>query len=164
MIHYYYGYGKGKTSAAIGACLRAVNANKKCAVVQFHKDGRSGEIVQLKKLGVDIYACFEGVKFFKKMNDEEKTKLILCHNVNLKKVINGGYDFLVLDELGDALKNNAVDVALVNELLKFAECELIITGHKPLEILMESADYITDFICKTHPLKKGIKARKGIEY
>lgn len=164
MIHYYYGDGKGKTSAAIGACLRAVNANINCAIVQFHKDGSSGEIAQLKKLGVDIYTCFDGIKFFRLMNDEEKNKLISCHNNNLRKVIIVGYELIVFDELGDALINKAIDVSLIDELLKISECELIITGHKPVELFMQSADYITEFRCKAHPFKKGIKARKGIEY
>lgn len=164
MIHYYYGYGKGKTSAAAGACLRAVSAGRKCAVVQFHKDGSSGETVQLKRLGIDIYACFEGVGFFGQLNDEEKEKLISCHNDNLRKAADCGYDLIVLDELGDALSNNSVDVSLVEKLLKASGCELIITGHKPVELFMRSADYITEFRCEAHPFAKGIEARKGIEY
>lgn len=164
MIHYYYGDGKGKTSAAMGACLRALGAGMRCAVVQFHKDGSSGEIAQLKKLGADIYACSEGVKFFRKMSDEEKKALTVCHNDNLKAVMNGGYEFIVLDELGDAVKNGAVDTTPVEKLIRSEKCELIITGHTPVELLMKSADYITEFRCAAHPFAKGVKARRGIEY
>lgn len=164
MIHYYYGDGKGKTSAAMGACLRAVGAGMKCAVVQFHKDGSSGEIAPLKELGVDAYACSCGVKFFKQMNDDEKKSLTLCHNENMRSVLVGEYDFIILDELGDALKNSTVELTLVEELLGRKACEFIVTGHKPVELLMQHADYITEFKCEEHPFLRGVSARRGIEY
>ncbi len=75
MIHYYYGNGKGKTSAAAGACVRALGAGMRCAFVQFHKNGSSSEISLLEKLGADIYICPECTRFFSKMNDSEKAAL-----------------------------------------------------------------------------------------
>src|ERR1035438_8672141 len=36
-LHIYYGYGKGKTTCAIGLAIRALGAGKKVALVQFDK-------------------------------------------------------------------------------------------------------------------------------
>lgn len=165
MIHYYYGKGKGKTSAAVGSCIRAAGNGLRCAVVQFLKNGTSGEIKSLKKLGIDTFACdFEGVRFFSKMSSEEQAAVILAHNENLRRVIAGNYQLLVLDELGDAVQKHAVDSALVAAALVLPDTEIIITGHSRTEQFMQCAAYITEFQCIAHPYQKGIKARKGFEF
>ena len=160
MIHYYYGNGKGKTSAAAGACVRAIGNGMKCAFIQFHKNGSSGEITALKRLGVEVSAP-SAAKFMRDMTEDEINALTAEHNRLLAAVLNKGYDLIVLDELGDAVKFGTVDKALV-EKIKQEQGEVIITGHK--ESLFPYADYITEFCCIAHPYQKGITARKGIEY
>ena len=82
MIHYYYGNGKGKTSAAVGACLRAAGSGRRCAVIQFLKNGTSSEVAVLRQCGIDVFACdFEGVRFFSKMTETERENVIHAHNV-----------------------------------------------------------------------------------
>lgn len=41
MIHYYYGYGKGKTTGALGLGMRAHGAGMSILLVQFLKDSVS---------------------------------------------------------------------------------------------------------------------------
>ena len=165
MIHYYYGDGKGKTSSANGALLRAAGSGMKCALVQFFKNGTSSEIEILKKSGADVYFCdFKNMRFFSKMTGEERAAVISSHNENLKKVLAADYDLIVLDEFGDAVLNNAADETLINEILSLSECEIIITGHATCDRILGVSDYITEFKCIAHPYQKGIKARKGIEF
>ena len=42
LIHIYYGDGKGKTTAAIGQCIRAAGAKKKILIYQFYKCNGKG--------------------------------------------------------------------------------------------------------------------------
>ena len=45
MIHVYYGDGKGKTTAAMGLALRMLAAGGRVVIVQYLKDGESGDLV-----------------------------------------------------------------------------------------------------------------------
>ena len=165
MVHYYFGNGKGKTSAAVGALLRAAGSGMRCAIIQFFKNGISSEIALLRDCGIDVYACtFQGVRFFKKMSQAEREQVVCDHNRNLERVIENKYQFIVLDELGDAVQKNAVNSALVERVLSIPDAEIIITGHKRSEYFMQTAAYITEFCCIAHPYQNGLAARKGIEY
>ena len=42
--------------------------------------------------------------------------------------------------------------------------EIVITGREPARIFTDNADYISEVNEVKHPYKKGISARKGIEY
>lgn len=165
MIHYYFGSGKGKTSAAVGACIRAAGSGMQCAIVQCFKNGSSSEILLMRKCGIAVFTCnFEGVRFFSKMTESERQDVIRSHNENLRRVIAGQYQMIVLDELGDAINKKAVDPELVKSILSLSETEIIITGHSRTEQLITCADYITEFQCIAHPYQNGLTARKGIEY
>ena len=50
MVHIYHGNGKGKTTAAVGAAVRAAGNNIPVVFCQFLKDGMSGEISVLEKI------------------------------------------------------------------------------------------------------------------
>ena len=47
MIQIYYGFGKGKTTAAIGQGMRAKGAGNTVTLVQFLKDNKSSEFASL---------------------------------------------------------------------------------------------------------------------
>ncbi len=163
MIHYYYGYGKGKTSAAAGACLRAAGSGMRCAFVQFLKNGTSGEVGILRKGIADVFDCGGKADFPSNMNDEQKAELRKVHDSNLRAAMAGGYDLIVLDELGDSIDCGLIDTGAVEKMLA-RPCELVITGHTATPQLMSRADYITEFRSISHPYDRGIAARKGIEY
>lgn len=51
MLHLYWGDGKGKTTAAMGLALRALGHGRRVVILQFLKDGSSGEIEMLRRCG-----------------------------------------------------------------------------------------------------------------
>ena len=70
LIHIYTGDGKGKTSAAVGACVRAAGHGWRILFVQFLKGSFTGELIPLEKLGVSVCRT-EDVK--KSLPDAGKT-------------------------------------------------------------------------------------------
>jgi len=171
LVHVYYGYGKGKTTAALGLCLRACGSGKKAVVVQFLKDTPSGEIKSLGCLeNVTLLRGKAGAMFVTDMTEEQKAETRRIHDENLKKALDlvrrGECDLLILDEAMDALQFDVLDEGLVRGLLenKPRELEVVITGHKPIGWVLDRADYITEMVKIRHPFDKGIPARKGIEF
>lgn len=177
MIQLYLGYGKGKTSAAVGAAIRMLGNGGKVLFVQFLKGNRTGEIEVLSdNENVKIIRLKKNYGFVSRMNDDDMRQLIEEHNCILKDVLefinNYKPDMVVLDELGDAITLNAINQDLINDFIEKiikiskekVQMEVIVTGHKEVDILVEAADYYTSFNKVKHPYDKGVKARKGIEY
>lgn len=154
MIHIYYGYGKGKTSSAVGAGMRAKGAGKSVFFVQFLKDNKSSE---LSVLPFDIFPAPESVPF----NPGPEYKEWVEKALNAVK--NCDSDVIILDEFLDVIPS-FVSVETALSVIDKAEREVIITGHKEVKELFEKADYLTFMDKIKHPYDKGVKARKGIEY
>lgn len=154
MIQIYYGNGKGKTTAAIGAGMRACGAGMHVGMVQFLKNNASNE---LKSVAFDIFEAPAQLPFHP---DKSYCKWVEAAVAWIKK---SKKDFIILDEFMDI-----IDVFLSEddaiELIDSLDCELVITGHKEHAGLFEKADYITCMMNQKHPFDKGIPARAGIEY
>lgn len=166
LIHLYYGNGKGKTTAAMGLALRGYNAGRKVVVVQFLKDGHSGEIEVLRSLGIKIYGGKAVEKFVFQMNEEEKAETKRLQNENLMSAIKDNADMLILDEVCAALESGTVDEDLVKQAVldKNEKSEVVMTGRNPAPWMKEEADYVTEMKLHKHPFEKGIMARKGVEF
>ena len=75
MIEIYHGNGKGQTTAAIGAAVRAAGHRVPVVFCQFLKDGMSGEISTLEKIpGVLVLLPEHCFGFTFRMTEEEKKK------------------------------------------------------------------------------------------
>ena len=170
-VHFYYGGGKGKTSAAMGLALRAAGRGIPVLVVQFLKDGSSGEVEMLKKLGVEVIALENLTGFTFQMTDAERDLCAAEHNRNLAKAAawcgeEGKRGLLVLDEIGSALAANMVDREALFRFLDDCKgkVEIVLTGHKPDEELLRRADYVTRMKKIRHPFDSGMAAREGVEF
>ena len=157
LIHLYTGDGKGKTTAAMGLALRALGSGLRVTVVQFLKDGRSGELEPLRRLGATVYTGRPGTKFVFQMNEAEKAEVRALQNAQLAEA---------LDEACAALRLGMVEENLLSRAVldRPEGREVVLTGRDPALWLMETADYITEMRCERHPYQKGIPARKGVEY
>lgn len=170
LVHIYCGDGKGKTTAAMGLALRAIGSGKRVLVVQFLKDGSSGEIAALRQFPtVNFLVNDEVTGFTFNMSEGEKLSCKDCHNRQLQKAIElcdgGEVDLLVLDEAIGAINGGVLDEEIVLNFLQNRpqNVEIALTGRNPSEAFMEIADYISEIKKLKHPFDKGISARTGIE-
>lgn len=165
LCHVYWGDGKGKTTAAMGLALRALGSGLRVTVVQFLKDGQSGELAPLRRLGAKVCSGTPGMKFVYQMTAKEKASACAEHTSLLEAALKEPCDMLVLDEACAACQFGMVEEAL----LKKAVCgrpqgmEVVLTGRQPVQWMLEAADYSTEMCCR-HPYEQGIAARKGVEF
>ena len=172
LTHFYYGSGKGKTTAALGLALRASGCGQNVVIVQFLKDWKCGELSSLTLMpNVTVFrGKSSGGTFFHELSESEKAATKIIHDNNLKKALElqekGQCDVLILDEAVDAYQLGALDAKMFEGLIenKPDTLELVITGHNPDARLLERADYITEMVKHKHPYDEGIPARKGIEF
>jgi cob(I)alamin adenosyltransferase len=169
LIHLYCGDGKGKTTAAIGLCIRAAGRGMRVGVAQFLKNGDSGELKILSDLkNVRIFPFLPDVKFTFAMSKAERSRAEKFYTelvAQIKSEING-LDLLILDEAADAV---AEDLISLDGLLNLIQSrppgtEIVVTGRKPQKELSGIADYISEIRNIRHPYQKGVPARKGIEW
>ncbi|NLT08055.1 MAG: cob(I)yrinic acid a,c-diamide adenosyltransferase [Ruminococcus sp.] len=170
MLQIYCGNGKGKTTASVGAAVRAAGAGLKTAFIQFLKSGTSSEIAMLERLpGITVLYASVCDKFTFQMNDEEKAEVRRCHDrllAHAGKLLSEGLDVLILDEFNAAYKLGLMDRTSAAELILSNKnnAEIIITGREPAPEFTEAADYISEIAAVKHPYENGTAARKGIEY
>lgn len=176
LTHAYIGNGKGKTTAAVGAAVRAIGYGWKVLFLQFMKEAKwpSGERISLKKLGVEVQVMGEG--FYKILNDrksEEQHKGAALHALDVarEKIFSGGYQLVVLDELGSAVEEKLLERKPVEKFLKdrrqdarAKNVHLIWTGHKKIPWMLKYADLVTEMKMEKHPYYRGIIATRGLDY
>lgn len=167
LMHIYCGDGKGKTTASIGLAVRASGSGMKVHFVQFMKGNYSSELNTLKSLpNITVERCDKNYGFTFNMSEDEKIALIKCHNRLIENAFNNKCDLLILDEFNTAYYCNLIDKKVADNLIlnKPEHLELVLTGRNPDKKFMDIADYISEINCLRHPYKKGVKARKGIEF
>ena len=167
LLHVYYGDGKGKTTAALGAALRACGCGLPVVVAQFLKDAPSGEVAALAQLpGAELLRC--GAGFSPGLSAAEDQTLRQNSSELLARAFDRAREagLLVLDEVLDACRLGFLEE---EELLRRIDSrppalELIVTGHAPICAVLDRADYITRMCKERHPYDRGLSARRGIEY
>ena len=167
-VHIYCGDGKGKTTCAMGLCVRAAGAGKKVLLHQFLKDNTSSERTIIDKLpGVTVMPGAKMDKFTFQMNEEELQALRESNDANLARLCDMAkdYDMLILDE-----SVYAMDMGLLSEdkLIEWLEkkpehLEVVMSGRNPSDRLKEHADYISEITKIKHPFDQGLSSRIGIE-
>ena len=174
LIQIYTGDGKGKTTAAIGLALRAAGWGKNVIIYQFLKPPalKLGERKALAKAKLPIKIIAIDVKWNmleqknKKTLEQIRNKIKqVCKKIQLtaKK---GKYDLIVLDEIIYCYSKKFVDKKTIEKIIKSKKqnIEIIMTGRGATNELVKLADLVTEMKEIKHPFKKGIKARKGIEF
>jgi cob(I)alamin adenosyltransferase len=172
LIIIYYGNGKGKTTAALGVALRAIGYHHNICMIQFIKgEWDYGELYSTNKLKPNFELIVTGKGFVGIIDDDHLIEEHIQSSKNAlkiakEKISSRKYNTIILDEVNYALKLNLISEEDVINLIKSKPIELniIMTGNYISDKILELADLVTEMKEIKHPYKKGIKAKKGIDY
>jgi cob(I)alamin adenosyltransferase len=169
LVQIFTGDGKGKTTAALGTALRALGHGLKVFVAVFMKgDYPYGEWEALATFPNTTIMRF-GFRDFTDPNHvkpEEREQAELALAAARRALVGGAYDLVILDEVNVASAWKLIKTDDVVSLIKDrpAHVELILTGRRADQRLMDAADLVTECVKVKHPYDKGTLARSGIEF
>lgn len=166
-VQVYTGDGKGKTTAALGLALRASGCGLRSYIGQFMKGQKYSE---LDALGNNPAISIEQYGDVRCIHREEVTPQHIEQGYNglaraLGVMLSGEYDIIVLDEANVAIWFGILDV---EDVLGFLDqrpenVEVIITGRRAPQELIDRADLVTEMREIKHYYVQGVDARLGIE-
>jgi cob(I)alamin adenosyltransferase len=166
------GYGKGKTTAALGIAVRACGHDMKVCIIQFMKgDLYAGEWDGVKKMSCQVELISTGKGFcgiqgnpypYKEHRENAQEAIRLVH----QKMESGQCEILVLDEINNALHLRLVDLEQVLEIIrrKPPTMHLVLTGRDAHPQIIELADTVSEIMEVKHAYRKGIEPQPGIDY
>lgn len=168
----YTGNGKGKTTAALGMCVRAVGYDWKICLIQFVKGSwKYGELKGMKRLEPNLELHVIGEGFVGIVDDKKEFSVHVAAaekglELAAAKVASAEYHLIILDELNVALKLGLVKRQDVERLLanRSEKQHLVITGRDAPDWLIDQADLVTEMAEIKHPYQSGILAQKGIDW
>ncbi len=165
------GYGKGKTTSALGMALRACGHGLRTCIIQFMKgDLYAGEWDAVKQLeGVELIATGKGfcgiqgnLYPFKehRANAQEAIRLVK------EKIASGRFNIVIMDEINNALHLKLVDLEQVLEILRSKPplLHLILTGRDAHPQVVDLADTVSEVREIKHAYRKDIEPQPGIDY
>ncbi|MBN2071958.1 MAG: cob(I)yrinic acid a,c-diamide adenosyltransferase [Candidatus Krumholzibacteriota bacterium] len=168
IIMLFTGNGKGKTTASLGAAMRAAGHNSRVFMIQFMKGRLYGELAAAEALD-NLTIEQHGRDEFVDPEDPEQIDIDLARGGwkrMLEVVEEGLFDMIILDEI-----NVAVSFGLIplEEVIRFLESrpedlDVILTGRYAPDELVELADTVTEMREIKHHYNQGVQMRKGIEF
>jgi cob(I)alamin adenosyltransferase len=161
------GNGKGKSTAAFGMALRAVGQGLTVLVIQFIKGKwKTGEMEAARHLGFELMPMGKGFTWESKNLEEDKALMRHAWNIGSEKILSGGYDLIILDEINYVLGYGYVSVEDVIRVLQTRpkHVHVVLTGRNAPEEIISIADCVTEMRDIKHPYRNGIPAQKGIDY
>lgn len=151
IVQVYYGPGKGKTTAAIGQCIRSAGLGHSAVIIQFLKGRDVEEFSFLNKLEPEIKLFrFEKSKEFYcnltvEERNEEKQNILNGMNFARKVIETGECDTLVLDEVLGLVDYGIISCEDIIKLIELRDdyYKLILTGETLPQELVDHADLIS---------------------
>ena len=167
MIQVYTGNGKGKTTAALGLAIRAAGSGLQVYIGQFVKGKKYGELKALKKIKNIKVEQLGSTCFIKKAPTKKDIALAKNGLEKIRKIISQRiYHMVILDEINIALRLELLALEDVISLIRKTpkKIELVLTGRYAHPEILKIADLVSEIKERKHYFKKGVKARKGIEF
>ncbi len=181
MIVVFTGNGKGKTTAALGAAVRAVGRGQKVLIVQFIKGPwQSGEDFSTQLLTEEVLAkskIGKGGLTFKKMGlgfvgilgdqlpFEEHVKAAQKALAYIKEQL-PQYNMVVMDEVNVAVQLKLIAAKEVLEVLEGIEDSkiVVLTGRDAPQDFLDRADLATEMKEIKHPFNSGKLGKLNVEF
>jgi cob(I)alamin adenosyltransferase len=166
-VQVYTGDGKGKTTAALGLALRASGHEMRTYIGQFMKGQRYGELDALRDHSHITIEQYGNVRCIRR--EEVTPEHVAQARRGLARareaMLSGEYDIIVLDEVNVTVWFGLLDVEQVLAFLdeKPERVEVILTGRRAPQELIERADLVTEMREVKHYYEQGVLAREGIE-
>lgn len=166
------GYGKGKTTSALGMAVRAVGHGMKVCIVHFMKgDMYSGELDGIKMLSPSVELHLTGKGFCGIMGnpypfEEHRANAQDAIKLARDEMLSGKFDILILDEINNALHLKLIDLPQVLDLLdnKPPLMHLVLTGRDAHPEVIARAHTVSEITEIKHAYRQGIEPQKGIDY
>ena len=168
----YTGDGKGKTTAALGLCVRATGYNLRTLIWQFIKGSwKYGELEGIKHLAPYVELRQKGEGFVgivddKKPREVHRQAALRALEEVKGEIASGEWNIVILDEIfvGCQLKFLTADDLLELIAVKPATVHLVMTGRGAPPEVLAAADLVTEMKEIKHPYQKGELAQKGVDY
>jgi cob(I)alamin adenosyltransferase len=164
------GDAKGKTTYCLGKAMLMSCAGIRSLILQFIKSPKPlGESKAIEKLpDVEIRAMGEGL-FSERPSGSDNRHLEAAREAwgtSLAEILQLRYGLIVLDEINIATYYGLTDAEAVRDALslKPRDLHLILSGRKAHFEVRERASVVIEMEEIKHPFKKGIRARRGIEF
>ena len=148
IVQVFYGPGKGKTSAAVGQCIRAASLGQSVIIIQFLKGKDAEEFNFLERLEPDI-KLFRFEKSYDSLlpsqKKEEQQNILNGFNFAKKVIDTGECDVLVLDEVLGLLDFGIIEVSDIIKLIELRDdyTRLVLTGRNLPQELIEYTNVIS---------------------
>jgi len=172
LIITYFGNGKGKTTAALGVALRAIGYDLNVCMIQFIKgEWNYGEIYSSNRLKPNFELIIAGKGFIGILDDDHDISEHIdsartALEIAKEKINSLRYDTVILDEVNYALKLKLIEERELLSLLqsKPPAVNIILTGNYVTDRILNISDLVTEMREIKHPYKKGVRAKKGIDF
>jgi cob(I)alamin adenosyltransferase len=169
LIAVFTGTGKGKSTAAFGMALRALQHGMKVAVVQYVKGAiATAETEAFARFGQQIewHRMGEGFHWITQDAELDRRAAERAWEVSQSLLAREDVGMVVLDELIVSLRLRQLDESRVLEVLagKRADLHVVLTGRGATQALIDLADLVTEMKMIKHHYRAGIKAQPGIEF
>lgn len=165
-IQVYTGEGKGKTTAAFGLALRAIESGLTVLIVHFLKPKIDAGGRALARLGATVRAFATPGFVVGTPTREQRAAAEEGVRYVSSAWRSAPPDVAVLDEIHVALSLGLLCESDVLAILdtKPAGTEIVCTGRCAPQTLIERADLVTEMRLQKHYYDAGVAAREGIEY
>ena len=169
LICVFTGTGKGKSTAAFGMLLRALQHGMQAAVVQYVKGQiATAETEAFARFGTQLewHRLGEGFHWLTQDPELDRKAAERAWEITQELMARPGLGMLVLDEILVALRLHQLEEARVLSALenKPKDLHVVLTGRGATEAMIERADLVTEMKMIKHPYRAGIRAQAGIEF